>query len=111
MKYVFSGVYDARCLVTVEADNYFDALDRVRSSDYNEVKVLEFSDYVQGYDFLNFNNVQEVISQEFNALVEIVDDTIYVYKAGKVYSYCMANHTPFMETIIDEINYQMKKAS
>jgi hypothetical protein len=109
MKYVFSGVYDARCLVTVEADNYDDALDRVRSSDYTEIEVLEFSDYVQGYDFLKFNNVQEVISQEFNALVEIVDDTIYVYKAGKVYSYCMANHTPFMETILDEINYQIKK--
>jgi hypothetical protein len=110
MKYIFSGVYNACCLVTVEADNYADALDRVRSSDYTEVEVLELSDYVHGYDFLNFNNVQEVISQEFNALVEIVDDTLYVYKAGKVYSYYMANHTPFIEAILDEINYQMKKA-
>lgn len=71
--------------------------------------MLEFSDYVHGYDFLNFNNVQEVISQEFNALVEIVDDTIYVYKKGKVYS-TVRKITPFIETIIDEINYQMKKA-
>ncbi len=109
MKYVFSCVYDARCLVTVEADNYADALDRVRSSDYTEVKVLEVLDYVNGYDFLNFTDIQEVISQEFNALVEIVDDTLFVYKAGNVYSYCMANHTPSIEAILDEINYQMKK--